>query len=138
MADPRTDTDHPAALVCPWCSAAVTPETAVCPSCNAILISDEEHDLPGVTSVDEAAVRAERLAPQRSRFLSWLAGETPHTPSTGGGPPRDARTAVDGGRPPGDRPTRRGRPARDPPTGARGADLQPAGRGRLDPVRRAR
>lgn len=95
MADPRTDTDHPAALVCPWCSAAVTPETAVCPSCNAILISDEEHDLPGVTSVDEAAVRAERLAPQRSRFLSWLAGETPDTPSTEVDPQAIARPGED-------------------------------------------
>lgn len=73
MADPVTQAD-PGPLVCPWCSAAVTPETAVCPSCKAILRTDEDHDLPGVTSVDAAALLTRR-APQRSRLLSWLGGE---------------------------------------------------------------
>jgi hypothetical protein len=73
MADPKTQAD-PGALVCPWCSAAVTAETAVCPSCLAILRSDEEHDVPGVTAVDAAGLLARR-PPQRSRFLSWLGGD---------------------------------------------------------------
>jgi hypothetical protein len=73
MADPKTQAD-PGALVCPWCSATVTAETAVCPSCLAILRSDEEHDVPGVTAVDAAALLAKR-PPQRSRFLAWLGGD---------------------------------------------------------------
>ena len=74
MADPSTQAD-PGALVCPWCSAAITAETAVCPSCLAILRSDEEHDVPGVTAVDSASLLARRLPPQRSRFLKWLGGD---------------------------------------------------------------
>lgn len=75
MADPLTPVTTSTASACPWCSAAVTAETAVCPSCHAILIADEEHDLPGLTSVDEAAAREKRPA-SRGRFLSWLGGET--------------------------------------------------------------
>jgi RNA polymerase subunit RPABC4/transcription elongation factor Spt4 len=81
MVEPLPPVDHASAVACPWCSTAVTAETAVCPSCNAILISDEEHDLPGVTSVDEGAVREKRPV-TRGRFLSWLAGEAPDQPST--------------------------------------------------------
>ncbi|MEO8570337.1 MAG: hypothetical protein ABI553_01440 [Chloroflexota bacterium] len=55
----------------------MTPETATCPSCNAILISDEEHELPGVTAVDLAILRGEKKAPGRSRLLSWISGEYP-------------------------------------------------------------
>jgi hypothetical protein len=75
MADPLTPVDISTASACPWCSASVTAATAVCPSCNAILIPDEEHDLPGLTSVDAAAAREKRPAP-RGRFLSWLGGES--------------------------------------------------------------
>jgi hypothetical protein len=77
MADPLTpvDTSTAAANACPWCSAAITPQTAVCPSCNAILIPDEEHDLPGLTSVVEAPAREKRPA-SRGRFMSWLGGES--------------------------------------------------------------
>jgi hypothetical protein len=75
MADPLTPVDTSTASACPWCSATVTTETAVCPSCNAILIPDEEHDLPGLTSVNAAAAREKRPAP-RGRFLSWLGGES--------------------------------------------------------------
>ena len=46
MVDSTHLPDSPTDIACPWCSAAVTAETATCPSCNAILISDEEHDLP--------------------------------------------------------------------------------------------
>ncbi len=75
MVDSIHPVDRPADVVCPWCSAPVTAETAVCPSCHAILISDAEHDLPGVTSVDPAVTRAEKKPPTRGRFLSWLSGD---------------------------------------------------------------
>lgn len=68
--------------VCPWCSAAVTAETATCPSCSAILITAEEHDLPGLTAVDEGIARRVKTPPQRGRFLSWFAGESPEQPTT--------------------------------------------------------
>src|SRR4051794_34833503 len=80
MADPLTPTD-PGTTVCPWCSAAVTPETAICPSCLAILRSDEEHDLPGVTSVDAASLLTRR-PPQRSKLLAWLGGDEVEPPAT--------------------------------------------------------
>ena len=67
-------------IACPWCSTAVTAETATCPSCNAILISDEEHDLPGVTAIDAAIARGEKRPVQRGRFLSWFGGESPEEP----------------------------------------------------------
>lgn len=79
MADPLLPVDIAAVTVCPWCSAAVTAETAVCPSCDAILIPEQEHDLPGLTSVDEAAMREKRPA-QRGRFLSWLGGDSTDQP----------------------------------------------------------
>jgi hypothetical protein len=76
MVDALFPTDRPAELVCPWCSASVTPETAVCPSCRAILISGEEQDLPGVTAVDQTVVRGEKKpAPPRHRLLSWISGD---------------------------------------------------------------
>lgn len=77
MVDPTLPTDRSADSVCPWCSAAVTPDTATCPSCAAILISDDEHDLPGITAVDPALVRHEKKAPGRSRLLSWISGGYP-------------------------------------------------------------
>ena len=77
MVDSMDPADRPADIVCPWCSAAVTAQTAVCPSCNAILISDEDRDLPGVTSVDATIARPEKRPQTRGRFLSWLSGEYP-------------------------------------------------------------
>lgn len=77
MDDQTLPTDRPADSVCRWCSAAVTPETATCPSCGAILISDEEPELPGVTEVDQAIVRGEKKPAGRSRLLSWISGEYP-------------------------------------------------------------
>jgi hypothetical protein len=88
MVDALFPTDRPAELACPWCSASVTPETAVCPSCRAILISGEERDLPGVTAVDQAVVRHEKkpVAPSRNRLLSWISGDyledVPHMSDT--------------------------------------------------------
>jgi len=81
MVDQTYPSDRPAGLACPWCSAAVTAETAVCPSCHAILISDQEHDLPGVTTVDPTAARAEKGPVTRGRFLTWLGGDYPDQPS---------------------------------------------------------
>jgi hypothetical protein len=75
MVESSFPADRPADLVCPWCSAPVTPETTVCSSCRAILISGEERDLPGVTAVDQAIVRGEKKAVSRSRLLSWISGE---------------------------------------------------------------
>jgi hypothetical protein len=77
MADPTLPTDRSADSVCPWCSASITPETATCPSCGAILIAEEERELPGVTAVDLAVLRGERKPPNRSRLLSWISGEYP-------------------------------------------------------------
>jgi hypothetical protein len=77
MVDQTLPTDRPPDSVCPWCSAAVTPETAICPSCGAILLSDEERELPGVTAVDQAVVRGEKKQAGRSRLLSWISGEYP-------------------------------------------------------------
>jgi RNA polymerase subunit RPABC4/transcription elongation factor Spt4 len=77
MVDQTFPTDRPADSVCPWCSAAVTPDTAICPSCGAILISDEQPELPGVTEVDQAIVRGEKKPAGRSRLLSWISGEYP-------------------------------------------------------------
>jgi hypothetical protein len=66
--------DRPDGTVCPWCSATVTPETVTCPSCGAVLITDEEPNLPGVTAIDDKVMRGER-PPQRNRLLSWISGE---------------------------------------------------------------
>jgi hypothetical protein len=74
MTEPTPPTDRPDGSVCPWCSATVTPETVTCPSCAAVLLSDEEPNLPGVTAVDMMSMRAEK-PPQRNRLLSWISGE---------------------------------------------------------------
>ncbi len=77
MADRTLPTDRPDGSVCPWCSATVTLETVTCPSCGAVLISDEEQNLPGVTAIDEKVARGEKPPPPRSRLLSWISGEYP-------------------------------------------------------------
>jgi hypothetical protein len=77
MVDSTLPADRSIDPVCPWCSTVVTAETALCPSCAAILISDEERELPGVTAVDLAVLRGEKKAPGRSRLLSWISGEYP-------------------------------------------------------------
>jgi hypothetical protein len=89
MVDSTLPADRSIDPVCPWCSTVVTPETAVCPSCAAILISDEERDLPGVTAVDPEVLRGEKKAPGRSRLLSWISGEYPDVEK-----PSDATSAA--------------------------------------------
>jgi hypothetical protein len=89
MADSTPTTASPG-TICPWCSAAVTPETVICPSCAAVLISDEEQDLPGVTAVDAKILRGEKPPPPRNRLLSWISGDYPdQTPS-----PADAQAVA--------------------------------------------
>jgi hypothetical protein len=62
--------------ICPWCSAALTPDATVCPSCGANLVADGDPNVPGVTAIDAASLVRSRTAPQsRSRLLSWISGE---------------------------------------------------------------
>jgi hypothetical protein len=89
MADP-TPTTPLTGTVCPWCSATVTPETVICPSCAAVLISDEEPDLPGVTEVDAKILRGEKPPPPRNRLLSWISGDYPDQASS----PADAQAVA--------------------------------------------
>jgi len=64
--------------VCPWCSAALTPGATVCPSCGANLVPDGDPSVPGVTTIDAAALVRSKATPQpRNRLLSWISGEYP-------------------------------------------------------------
>ena len=64
--------------VCPWCSAALTPDATVCPSCGANLVADGEPNVPGVTAIDAASIVRSKVAPPpRNRLLSWISGEYP-------------------------------------------------------------
>ena len=64
--------------VCPWCSAALTPDATVCPSCGAISVSDGDPNVPGVTAIDAASIVRSKVAPPpRNRLLSWISGEYP-------------------------------------------------------------
>ena len=84
---------------CPWCSAELHGPVSSCPSCGATLAGDAEPSLPGVTAVDNDAIRAARMpAPQRrSRLLSWISGEdsgadeAPAPPGSLAPPPPDVR-----------------------------------------------
>jgi hypothetical protein len=75
MADPTPQPDQPTVITCPWCSTTVTPGTATCPNCGAVLEGDEEKVLPGVTAVDDKILRGETKPQQRSRLLSWISGD---------------------------------------------------------------
>ena len=77
MADQTLPADTPSESICPWCSATVVPGSPTCPSCGAILESDEDRDLPGLTAVDPAALRPESKPASRNRLLSWISGEYP-------------------------------------------------------------
>ena len=77
MADQTLPADTPSESICPWCSAAVVPGSPTCASCGAILESDEDRDLPGLTAVDPAALRPETKPASRNRLLSWISGEYP-------------------------------------------------------------
>lgn len=75
MADQTLSADTPSDSVCPWCSAALVPNALTCPSCGAILQSEEERDVPGLTAVDSAILRGEKKPATRNRLLSWISGE---------------------------------------------------------------
>jgi hypothetical protein len=82
MADESISTDTASDSICPWCSAALTPGAATCPSCGANLTSDDDHELPGVNAIDQDVVRGLKKPPARSRLLSWISGDyEPGTPS---------------------------------------------------------
>jgi hypothetical protein len=77
MADQTVSAD-PSESICPWCSAAIVPGSPTCPSCGAILESEDDREVPGLTAVDPAALRAETTKPAgRNRLLSWISGEYP-------------------------------------------------------------
>src|SRR5207245_878953 len=68
---------------CPWCSAElVSPDDSRCRSCGAILISEGEPQVPGVTSLDpEVMLRSRREPLKRNRLLSWITGESDEQPA---------------------------------------------------------
>ena len=74
MADQTLSAD-PSESVCPWCSAALVPNALTCASCGAILQSEEDRDVPGLTAVDTAILRGEKKPASRNRLLSWISGE---------------------------------------------------------------
>jgi hypothetical protein len=70
--------------LCPWCSADLgTGEPDRCPACGARLAEDPDTSIPGVTTVDPAAVRRAAHwspAPKR-RFMGLLADAEPNQES---------------------------------------------------------
>lgn len=93
LAGAAPDVDPTSSSRCPWCSAQVTPETAVCPSCGAKLLDDAPADIPGVTQIDPAATTP-RPTPRSRGLIGWLSGdfETAESDSDRAGvePPTDA------------------------------------------------
>jgi hypothetical protein len=67
----------PTAPRCPWCSAVLASiDLATCPSCGAQLNAAAEADVPGVTSIDVAALAWKAgTPPRRNKILSWISGE---------------------------------------------------------------
>jgi hypothetical protein len=83
MADASSTGERPVSGICPWCSAALTPDATVCPSCGANLVADGDPNVPGVTAIDAASLVRSKATPQpRNRLLSWISGEyQPDLPS---------------------------------------------------------
>jgi hypothetical protein len=78
MADQTLSADLPSEAVCPWCSAARVPDSPTCASCGAILETEDDREVPGLTAVDHTALRTEPIKPAgRNRLLSWISGEYP-------------------------------------------------------------
>lgn len=69
--------NEPSAPHCPWCSAPLaSSELTTCPSCGAQLNSPADADVPGVTTIDVAALAWKAGAPpRRNRLLSWISGD---------------------------------------------------------------
>jgi hypothetical protein len=74
---------------CPWCSAPLASlELETCPSCGAQLNAPTEADVPGVTTIDVAALAWKAgTPPRRNRLLSWISGEDDSVPDTSGASP---------------------------------------------------
>jgi hypothetical protein len=77
MADQTLSADQSSESICPWCSAAIVPGSPTCASCGAILESEDDREVPGLTAVDPAALRPEIKPAGRNRLLSWISGEYP-------------------------------------------------------------
>ncbi len=75
MAESRPAPDPATGQICPWCSAALPPGVADCPSCGAQLIAEHDSDLPGLTTVDARAKRPEIKVRSKNRLLSWISGD---------------------------------------------------------------
>jgi hypothetical protein len=69
--------NEPSEPHCPWCSAPLaSTDLTTCPSCGAQLNSPADADVPGVTTIDVAALAWKAGAPpRRSRLLSWISGD---------------------------------------------------------------
>jgi hypothetical protein len=68
---------------CPWCSAVLSsPDLATCPSCGAQL-NGPEAELPGVTTIDVAALAWKAGAPpRRNKLMSWISGDADDEPTS--------------------------------------------------------
>ena len=76
---------------CPWCSATVPVESAICPSCGASLRDAAQGDVLGVTQVDPAAIiRSKGI--RSPRLAGWLGSDQPAEGTLGGKvePPSEA------------------------------------------------
>jgi hypothetical protein len=62
---------------CPWCSAPLASnDLETCPACGAQLNAAADGDVPGVTTIDVAALAYKAGSPpKRSRILSWISGD---------------------------------------------------------------
>ncbi len=71
---------------CPWCSAPLAePDAATCPSCGAQLNGPVDGDVPGVTTIDVAALAWKGSGPpRRNRIISWIAGDVGDPPDSSG------------------------------------------------------
>lgn len=76
----------PAGPRCPWCSAPLpSADLVTCPVCAAQLNAAAEGEVPGVTTIDVAALAWKAGGPpRRGKILSWISGETDDQPVSSG------------------------------------------------------
>jgi hypothetical protein len=72
---------------CPWCSAVLSSsDLATCPSCGAQLNGPNEAEVPGVTTIDVAALAWKAGAPpRRNKLMSWISGDADDEPLSSAG-----------------------------------------------------